>query len=345
MDDSIGIDLGEMQVRVSSIRRKGKLFEAVNMGSLEIDPAFLRSDSAKLLEKTASDLSSLIKQLKIKQKSAKVVIPDSYSYNHITSMPKLNEKELLSAIKFQADQFIPMPLDEVNMDIEILYEDKKNKQILTLISAAAKSLISKVENLMEYTGLFPETIETETTATGRLVSELFKKDLKQMPEKHDAILFINAGYSSTSLYLLDQNLGVLLLVNNFSLGYNLFLKEIEVNLNVDQKKATELIKSFGLGQGTSYHLDTILAPALKNFISEVERFINGAIGKNKVQITTIYLFNYGSYFNSFDQVLSKYFGIPTSFLNLYSFFTKNSIVDFLRNDLGVFVSSVGALLR
>ncbi len=345
MDDSIGIDLGETLIRIISLKRKGKFFEILNMGSLIMDPAFFRSDSTKLLEKTASDLSNTIKQLKIKKKNAKIVVPDSVSYNHIIEMPKLNEKELLSAIKYQADQFIPMPLDDVNMDIEILYEDQKNKKMLTLISAAPKSLLLKVESLMEYAGLFPETVETEITSTGRLINEIFKKDVKQAGEKHDAILLINLGYNSSSLYLFDQDLGTIILSHNFLLGYSLFLKEIQVNLNVDQNKAVELLKTFGLTQNTSYHLDTILAPAIKNLTSELEKFTNEVVSKYKIQIKNIFLFNYALHFNSFDQLIGRYFGIPSSPLNLYPFFVRNNILESYKNEFGFFVSAVGALLR
>ena len=342
-NDFFCIDLGESFIRISDIKKAGNLFEAKSLGVIYVDPVFFRAEAEGVTEKQAAVLSKAIAQLKITKKNVNIVIPDSYSYNQFIETPKLNEKELLSAIKYQADQFIPMPLEEINLDIEILKDDEKNKKILTLIAAAPKKIVSKVESLAEYAGLAPQTIETEISAIGRLIGDVFKPQAKT--ETPQGFLFINLNFSSTSVYFFDKSLGILVFSYNFSIGYNLFLKEIQINLNVDQKKAIELLKTLGMSKNASYNLQAILTPVVKDFLGEIQKAITLLKQKYNTQVTNIYTFNETSRFHALEEIIGKYFAIPTSNFNLYSMFAKNSTVDALKNDLGFFVPSIGANLR
>ncbi len=340
--DFFCIDLGESFIKVSDIVKSGDSFDAKSLGIIETDPVFFRAEAENVIEKQASQLSKLISQLKINKKNVGIVIPDSYSYSQFIETPKLNEKELLSAIRYQADQFIPMPLEEINLDIEILKEDEKTKKVLTLIAAAPKKVVGRVERMAEYAGLAPQTIETEISAIGRVAEALFKK---QQAKPNQGILLVNLNFSSTSIYFFDMTAKILTFSYNFNIGYNLFLKEIQINLNVEQKKAVELLNQLGVVQKTSYDLHTILTPVIRDFLKEIQKAIALLNQKYNTQISNIYTFNETSRFNAIDEILTKYFAVPASNLNLYSHFVKNSITEHYKDNLGFFTASVGANLR
>ncbi|MBI2051949.1 pilus assembly protein PilM [Candidatus Roizmanbacteria bacterium] len=338
------LDLGESYIKVADIIKKGDLFEAVNLGMIETDQTFFRGESEKIIEKQAAIITKLLAQLKLVKKNVNIIIPDSYSYNQFVQMPHLNEKELLSAIRYQADQFIPMPLEEINLDIEIIREDEKNNKLLTLIAASPKKITEKVEKLIEYAGLAPQSIETEISAVGRTVSEIFKK-IQAPSQTTSGILLININLTTSSLYFFDHREGLLTFSFNFNVGYNLFLKEIQVNLNVDQKKAEELLKNFGFAKNTSYELQTILTPVIKDFLSEIQKALTLLKEKGASQIGKMYVFNEALRFHAVEEIIKRYFAIPTAPFDLYPFFVKNNVVESFKNQLGFFVSSVGGNLR
>lgn len=339
------IDLGESLLKVTDLANREVPFSVLKMGMEDVDQAFFRTDSDESVKKTAESLTKLIKQLKITGKNVRIVVPDAFSYNQFIEMPQLNEKELLSALKYQADQFIPMPLEDVNLDAEMLYEDDKAKKILAFVSAAPKAIIQKIERLMQSSYLIPISIETETSAIGRFLTEIFKKTKHQSSDANSGLLFVNLSSTTSSLYYFNQNLGLLTNSHNFSLGYNIFLKEIQVNLNVDPKKAFELLKTFGLVQNESYKLENILRPAMKDFITQMERFIADLKNKKQPPVKAIYFLNDALRFHSLEKIVGSYFGIPSALFNPYSFFARNNIVDFFKDDLGYFVASCGGLLR
>lgn len=339
----ISIDIGESHVKVVDAQIQGNKIHIQNLGITTIEKTFFTTESEKILEEGADKIVKLLDTLKIAQRSAAIVISDGQSFNQIVEMPQLNEKELLSAIRYQADQFIPMPLDEINIDVEVLLEDKKKKKIEALISAAPKKVVEKVQQLIEESGLIPESIETEISAFGRLASALFSQ---KSETSGVGKMFVNMGTSSTSLYFFDESIGLLSASHSFASGYDLFLKEITVNLNVDIKKASDMLSAFGLtGSAASHDLTNILTPAIKQLMGEIQKFTMLITEKQAGHIKSIHLFNNAVQFPAIEKIIERYFGIPTSIFDLNPYLVQNNIVAANKDQLPYFLPVIGANLR
>lgn len=339
--DYVVLDIADTEIRLADVRKNGNLFEATALARGEADPLFFKSDIDKNIESQSENLSALLAKNGVYKRDVAIIIPDSYTYSRFIEMPRLNEKELLSAVKYQADQFIPMPLEDTNIDIEIVHEDLDSRKNLALIVAAPKKIIQKVERTVERAGLAPIAIESEISAAGRLFSSIFKP---QESLNNAGYLFINFGSQTTSLYFFDISKNILVYSHNFSIGYNLFIKEIQVNLNVDRHKAEELLKTFGITPNSSYHLEAILAPAIKDFLTEIQHSTTLITSTFKKQIQGVYLFNNSSNFHGFDVLVGKYLAIPSATLNISSFFTKNNISSLHHEDMPYFIPAIGGNL-
>lgn len=343
--DYFCIDLGESFIKVVDSDIKDGLFERANLGLIPTDKLFFSSNLEKINEKQASDISTLLKKLNITKSKVNLILPDSLSYNQIVEMPRLNEKELLSAIKYQADQFIPMPIEEVSLDIEILFEKTVGKKILTFISAAPKKIIEKVQKTIEYAGLTVESIETESSACGRLLSEIFKKTPPATQNYTTGILLINIGFSTTTFYFFNTSLKILTQLHNFNIGYHLFFKELQVNLNIEEQQVVELLKSFGNPEANNANIESILSAGIKDFLSQIQRFIALISEQEKATITNIYLFNEILRFSNFTQIIQNTLQIPTAPFDLNPYIKPGVIPAVSKNDLGYFLPAFGGNCR
>ncbi len=341
--DFFVLDIGESLTKVADIHVSGGKFVADTLGMVETDDLFFKSDTEVAVQKQSESIKKLLEQLKIKKKTVHIILPDTNTFSRFVEMPKLNEKELLSAIKYQADQFIPMPLEDTNIDIEVVHEDAKTSKLITLISAAPKKLIHKVENMVEFIGLVPESIETEISTIARLSGQLFKKTTATTSLKQ-GVLLINIGMNSTTVYGFDQANGILIYNHTFNIGLSLFIKELQVNLNIDSNKAAELLNSIGVSKNASYTLDVILAAAIKDFLTEIQKAIDVLSSSYGLSLTGIFLFQDAQKFFELDKLITKAFGTTTSYLDLYPYFEKNNMVDFFRSQLSYFVSTIGGNL-
>lgn len=335
-NDFFSIELGDNYLRVADADVASQKITINALGNHFNLFSVFNNQSDKTINETAEAIEKLIGQLKISKKNVNIIIPDSYSYSQIISMPKLKEKELLSAIKYQADQFIPLPLDEAVMDIDILYEEKSKKTLLILIVAAAQNLIDVISRVIEKAGLIPQNLENETSAICRLINLISKDQLKKQSS-----IFINFGYSSTSLYFYNPQLNLISNIYNFKSGLNLFSREVQVNFNLDQPKADEALRSIGMATNGSLDLLAVLRPVFNDFVDKVEKFIVSVKEKEKIEaINQLYLFNLANQINFFDKSLETRLGIKSNQFDLSSLINNNPSLTVYKQMPSSFISVI-----
>jgi len=341
-DNFFCLDLGETAIRLADVKKSGNFLEATSLGITPSTPNYFLDNLEKTIEIQSDIIGKLVSSLKINKKNVNAIIPDTYTYSQILEMPVLKEKELISAIKYQADQFIPMPIEDANMDIEIIYENDKDKKIYVLIEAVPKKLVDKIQNTIELSGLIPESIENELSADSRLFSQIYRN---LDPETNDGIALINFGYNSSTIYFYNSKLALLSQNHSFNIGTSLFLKELQMNLNIDQNKAIEIMKTYEGQSGSSISIDSIINPAIKEFTFEVKRFINSIQQKYQLKTKKMYLTNEAYKFLYLNNVLESALGINVSVFNPYTLFNKSNLIESLKTDLSYFTSAIGGNLR
>jgi len=255
-------------------------------------------------------------------------------------MPLLNEKELITAIKYQADQFIPMPIEETNIDIQVIEENQKEKKVLLLIVAAPKKVIERIQVTAEMAGLNPESIENELSANARLINEFNKNILNYYKiNSSQGIVIANFDTSSTALSYYSLPELIVRETHHLSIGYQLYLKETQINTDTDLIKAQEMLRTFNKKNLSSFPLEKIVLPLIKEFSNELKIFIN------KYHPSTILFTNKIFLFPSLVDSLQEELGISISIFDPNTLFKKSSLIDIYKNEMPVFISALGGNLR
>lgn len=345
VDKSFSITIGDKYIIVGDIEKQGVQYNIHTLGFEENTVHFFRSDAQQDIVATSALIRRLTQDAGIKKKAVNVVIPDTYSYSQIIEMPILTEKELLSAIRYQADQLIPVPIDQVNLDIEVLYENKKTKKISLLVVASPLTTLDKVVAVIEASGFAPNTIENEASAVFRLISDITTSHQNQNTA-YPLILFINVGYASTSLYLFHRQSNIVLQIHNFSLGYNIFFKDIQANLNTSETDTKKLLETIGFAeQQTSHNIGMILSSPLSTIVGELERFIVNAKTRFNSPIASVLLLGEGSGIFSLDKKLSSSLGVSVTRFDVRPYCMQNNVLDFFKNTINLFIPTIGASIR
>lgn len=340
-DSSLSLEIGENVVRQAIGKMQKNQFELQSLSYHAETPPFFEIDSSKIVEDEAVIIKKILGSTNSDKLDLNVIIPDTYTYSQIIQMPKLKERELMSAIRYQADQFIPMAIEDAVIDIEILFEDTASNTLLVLIVAAAQKLVAKVEKVFDIIGLYPESVENELSSVGRFLSTFF-----QPKDKNNGSIFINFGFNSTSLYFFYNKLNLVVDSHTFKLGLNIFSKETQANTNSDYQKSREILKSIGFSRQGSIQLDQILNPSLKAFIQELEKFSVSVKSKFKpATIENIFLFNEAGSINLFPQKVQEEISIPTQIFDLAPYIKKNAASDPYMKVLPYFFVSIGGCIQ
>lgn len=340
MSNLINLEINDYYLRLLKADLQDKKIKIDNLAFLEEKSNFFLVENNETLDYQRKKIEELINKSKIKDKEVNIIIPNNYSYSQIITMPYLKEKELYSAIKYQADQFIPLPIDKVTVDIDVLHEDKKNNRLIILIVAASNKLIDRITELIEKSGLVPQVIENQASSFSRLISSMaeFKKF-------ENPTLFLNFDFYSSTLYFYHPQLNLITDIFNFKIGLDVFIKEICINFNLEYSKAVEALKTIGFSQNGSLDLKNAILPAFNELIYNLQQF-NLAVAEknNNLKPTQIYIFNLNSHFYLFEKTLQKFIGLPTQILDLSDLIFKNNLFSIFNENKSIFVNLLGSIL-
>ncbi|GIW62707.1 MAG: hypothetical protein KatS3mg090_0533 [Patescibacteria group bacterium] len=263
------IEISVNQIKAVTGELKQNKFSIENVVIEPAEQDFYFSNNANIFNNQASRLNTVLEKLGPKNKKVSVVIPDAITYNNFKIYPKLREKELYAAVRFQADQFIPLPLNKVNIDIDVLEETVDKKKLLIMIVAVEKNHIQKIMELFEVVGYIPEKIENQLSALGKSIT--YANEIKL----EDSLL-INFDYTTTTVYFYNEQRRLIYNSHTFQNGYNLFVKELALTANITKDNAEKILTSTAIN---SNNLPEILKPVLSDFLREIYQSLNVAQSK------------------------------------------------------------------
>lgn len=257
--NTVGVDIGNSSIKIVEVGKQGNELQLIHAGIAAIPPRILLSESNLDQEELSRTLKKLFNDCDIKMKDVNVSLLESQLFTRIIEMPQLSDKELVQALRWEAEQYIPMPLDEVNMDFAVLEKQKNGSKMQVLLVAAPLRLLDKYLIAFERAGLDVKAFENEALTLGRLFSD---------PQKN--ILVIDMGESTTGLYIFHQT--VLSMVRTISIGSAMLSKAILTELNLPMQQAEEYKKTYGMDsaqlEGKIFH---VLQPIIDNMFTDVQQ--------------------------------------------------------------------------
>lgn len=335
---SFGIDFGERYIRVVDAQYKNSKFELTTIGEEQTLTHFFSDDTEKTIELQANAVGKLCRDLKINKRGVNAVIPDAYCFSQVMEFATLNQKELLSAVKYQADQFIPLPIDQVVFDLEVIKENTTTKKNTILIIASPKKIVDRVEKTIEIAGLIPNSLESELSSIAR-----FFTLPSVYTEAHlSSYLIVNVGFSTTSLYLIGMPGGVVTELRSIKTGLDLFIKELKLNLELTDTKALELLSSIGFEKNGTYDLATYVGPLLRELMNEIGKFVIIAKEKHSLPVKKIYLCNHDAAIHGMDKKFSELLQLPIELLLMRDVLVNNPISQSYANRMSSFIAAINA---
>lgn len=169
---SIGLDIGFSSIKVVVLSKEKERFKLVTLGSIGGPQPGMVSDAQVDLEAVSANIKKLFEAVKVDYNEVTAALPEAKVFTRIIDdLPYLSDSELSSAISYASEEFIPMPLTDVNLNWQVLSRssDQKNKNSRTvvLVIASPKNVIAKYIKVLTLAGLRPKVLETETIAAAR----------------------------------------------------------------------------------------------------------------------------------------------------------------------------------
>lgn len=232
-----GLDIGSSSIKAVVLSHQAKQPELVSLGSIAAPQPGLASDNDLDLEVEAKAVKNLLTQIKAPLDQVVVALPESRIFTRVISdFPFLTDEELVSAIRYSAEEFVPLPIDQVNLTWMIVNRSKQKNRTEVLVIASPKTLINKYLKIFTMAGIKPVALETEIIAATRAL-------VGNNPFS-PTTLIVQLGSSTTDLAIVSN--GVILLTRSIVTGGLSFTRAIAQYLNFELIQAEEYKKVYGL---------------------------------------------------------------------------------------------------
>lgn len=258
---AFGIDISDFSLKIIKLEKRGGFLSLASFGEKAIKPGIVQEGEIKNSQALVEILREAYKEVQGKKLTTKYVVvslPEEKAFLQVIQMPKMKEEELKKAVRFEAENYVPLPIDKVYLDSQIVVPVVNHLDHLdALITALPQKTVDPYVIALRQSGLKPLVLEMESQAISRA---LIKGGRTLKP-----VLLIDLGASNTRISIFAGN--SLRFTSSISFSCRKLTEVIAEAAQITFEKAEKLKIKTGLGE------QEILKPTLAELAVEIEKHI------------------------------------------------------------------------
>lgn len=259
----VGIDIGSKTIKVINLNKSGSewiLKSSGVVGYSGTTPDKMTDD--KEFSALAEIIKKLIKQVGIKEKEVVISIPEPLVFSRVIKFPKLSDEEVAAAVKWEAEQYIPIPAIEAIIQHTILQSDEKSPNVVVLLVAAPKVVVEKFVKVYRLAGLVPLAAETELLALSRSLA----------PDSGTALL-VDLGVVSSDIAIVSNS--KLSFSRSIPIAGEAITRAVAQGLGINATQAEEYKKTYGMdAKQLEGRVKNAIEPVLRMIVDEIKKSIH-----------------------------------------------------------------------
>jgi type IV pilus assembly protein PilM len=275
---------------------------------------------AAVVEKKIADVALVSKTIRTalersatRAKRAAVAVSGSAVITKVIPVAgTMSEKEIESQIQIEADQYIPYPLEEVNIDFQVVGPTKGNPAMVdVLLVASRRENVEDRAGALEDAGLTPAVVDVEAYAMENAVSLLFADEQDPNEVPHQTVVVADIGAATTTLHVLHEGQIVYTREQNF--GGQQLLEEVQRRYGLTRDVAMGKIVDGDVADG--YETD-VLKPFKDALAQQIGRGLQFFYsGTSFSRVDQILLAGRAASIPGIATIVSERLSLPTSIAN------------------------------
>ncbi len=321
----VGLDIGTSSVKMAHMKETSRGVELLSFDMVALPPETVVDGRIMNFAAVVERVREMVKTNGLKGKEAALGVSGNFVIIKKLLMTEMTAYELEESLQWEAEQYIPFDLSEVNVDIQILNPRAGHGQMDVLLVAAKKEYVDEHVSVALEGGLKPVTVDTATFA----VYNMFEANYQLPPG--ETIALINVGASLTNVIVISNS--TLAFTRDLGMGGSKLTTEIQKQLNVTFEEAEQ----FKTGVEGSLSSSTIAREVGRiservadDMVTEIKRSLDFFVATNmKADITRLYLTGGSAQVPALVRRLENRLGVPVELTNPF----KNIVVDAKKFDI------------
>jgi type IV pilus assembly protein PilM len=340
----VGLDIGSSAVKAVELRKTGRTFRVAAFGSAPVPPDCI-VDGAII---DATSVAEVIRQLLDTRRIRTKEVVASLSGNAVIvkkiNLPVMTDAELAESIYWEAEQYIPFDIQDVNLDYQILSAPQAPDPRATmevLLVAAKKEKIADYTGVISQAGRVPVVVDVDAFALQNAYEANYDIDERAV------VALLNAGASAINVNIVCA--GQSLFTRDITVGGNAYTEAVQKDLNLPFETAEQAKKGLHVDGVTFDDVKPVLRAVNDNVLLEIQKtfdFFKGTAGSERID--RILVSGGASRVFGFREMLAERFGAPVEAFDPFrkvSFDARKFGVDDAADVAPTAAVSVGLALR
>src|SRR5579872_4958123 len=317
----VGLDIGSSTVKIVQLKPEANQWKLVSMGMVEIPKESLEAKNPEAQRTSVIEtIKRAFKESGIKTKKVITSLSGDSVIIRYVKLPFMTEEELRGSIAREAEQYIPLNIDQVVLDFQILGEAQEDGQrkLDVLLVAAKVDVVDQHLSMLKSAGLSPMVIDIDAFALQNAY------EINRVEPSEETVALINMGASLTTVNILEGS--NTRFTRDIPVAGNDFTKEIQKEFNLKFSEAEELKKSHGaismeeddFSLSTVSHKDDrvlrmsdVMTPVLNKLLGEIRRsFDYYETQARKKTVERVILLGGSARLKNVNRFLANKLGIP-----------------------------------
>jgi len=302
----VGLDIGSSAVKAVEMKRSGKSFKVAAFGSEPVPPDSIVDGAIIDAGAVAESIRRVFENKAFRSKEVAASLSGNAVIVKKISLPVMTEAELDESIYWEAEQYIPFDIQDVNLDYQILDAgtgaDSKGTMEVLLV-AAKKEKIADYTGVITQAGRVPVVVDVDAFALQNAYEINYGFD------PGTVIVLLNAGASAININIISDGQSVF--TRDVSIGGNAYTEAVQRELDLPFDAAEMLKKGHAIDGASFEEAQPVLRAMTDNVLLEVQKtfdFFKATASSD--HIDRIMLSGGASRVDGFAEMLQDRFGTP-----------------------------------
>lgn len=301
----VGLDIGSSAVKAIELKPAGKGFRVAAIGVEPVPPDSI-VDGAIIDSAAVSDaVRRLFEGRAFRGRDVAASLSGNSVIVKKITLPVMTAQELAESIYWEAEQYIPFDIQDVNLDYEVLDPGTPGTQgnMEVLLVAAKKDKIADYTGVITQAGRSPVLVDVDAFALQNAFEANYGFD------ESTTTVLLNAGASATNINILTGAQSVF--TRDVSMGGNAFTEAVQKELGLPFETAEQLKRGQDVAGATYEDARPVLRAMTDNVLLEIEKtfdFYKATAANDRLD--RIVLSGGASRVEGFAEALQDRFGTP-----------------------------------
>lgn len=313
----LGLDIGTSAVKIVELEEGKKGYQLKNFGVAHLPKETIVNGVLKNASSLVAAISGLVENLKTKSRYVATAVSGHPVIIKKINIPTMSQEELADSIQWEAEQYIPFDLEEVNIDFQILGPHEANpEQMEVLLVAAKKSLLHEYEEVIREAGLEAAIVDIDSFALQNAY------EVNYGGEGAPVVALVDMGASVININVVKE--GKSTFSRDVFMGGNKLSEEIQKQLGVSEEEA-EMLKTGAEVENVDFdQLDKIIQEVSLSLAVEIQRSLDlHAASSTEEEVSKIYLSGGTSRIPGIKELIADRVGVPVEYLDPFKAITYN----------------------